>query len=68
MDNGCIEAINNWIKKDLSVLFSGREGKNIREVIAEYIYYFNTERLAYSLGYMSLVEYKERLPEDKKTL
>ena len=57
-DNAIMEAINGWIKAeifaDLHVI-----GENVEEEIDRYIKFFNEERPAYSLNYLTPKQYKE---------
>lgn len=57
-DNAVMEAINGWIKAeifaDLHVI-----GENVEEEIDRYIKFFNEERPAYSLNYLTPKQYKE---------
>lgn len=51
-DNAAIESINGWIKAEIYTDFHLR-GENIQKEIAEYIKFFNEERPAYTLGYLT---------------
>ena len=57
-DNAVMEAINGWIKAeifaDLHII-----GENVEEEIDRYIKFFNEERPAYSLNYLTPKQYKE---------
>lgn len=57
-DNAAMEAINGWIKAEIFTDFH-IAGKNIKEEIDAYIKFFNEERPAYSLSYMTPKQYKE---------
>lgn len=57
-DNAAMEAINGWIKAEIFADFH-IAGKNIKEEIDAYIKFFNEERPAYSLSYMTPKQYKE---------
>ncbi len=57
-DNAAIESINGWIKSEIFTDFH-ITGENINEEINEYIKFFNEERPAYSLGYLTPKQYKE---------
>ena len=59
-DNGAMEAINGWIKAELIADFHITGEKSIKEEIDDYIKFFNEERPAYSLGYMTPKQYKEK--------
>lgn len=58
-DNGAMEAINGWIKAELFTDFHITGEKPVSEEIDEYIKFFNEERPAYSLNYMTPMQYKE---------
>ena len=58
-DNGAMEAINGWIKVELFIDFKLRENEDIEKMIKEYIVYFNEQRPAYSLNYLTPKQYKE---------
>lgn len=57
-DNAAMEAINGWIKAEIFTDFH-IAGKNIKEEIDAYIKFFNEERPAYSLSYMTPKQYKK---------
>ncbi len=58
-DNAAMEAINGWIKAEMfSDLHVTGDG-NIDQEIADYIVFFNEERPAYSLGYLTPKQYRE---------
>ena len=50
-DNPIIEALNGWMKDELYIDFNLNSTKDIPKTIADYVRYFNNERLAYSLEY-----------------
>lgn len=57
-DNAAMESINGWVKDemftDLHVV-----GDDVNAEVAKYIKFFNEERPAYSLGYMTPKQYKD---------
>ena len=53
-----MESINGWIKSELFTDFH-LQGENVREEMAAYIKFFNEERPAYSLGYLTPKQYRE---------
>jgi len=57
-DNAVMESINGWIKSELFTDFH-LKGDNIQEEMKEYIKFFNEERPAYSLGYLTPMQYKK---------
>ena len=58
-DNAAIEAINGWIKAEIFTDFHVTSNENIRDEIAEYITFFNEQRPAYSLNYLTPKQYRE---------
>lgn len=59
-DNAAMEAINGWIKAELFMDFHLNGEKSVVEEINEYIVFFNEQRPAYSLGYLTPKQYRER--------
>ena len=57
-DNAAAESISGWIKSELFTDFH-LQGENIEEEMAAYIKFFNEERPAYSLGYLTPRQYRE---------
>ena len=60
-DNPVIESLNGWIKSELYKDFKIYISDNINIAIDDYVKYFNTQRLAYSLKYKSPVQYRTEL-------
>ena len=58
-DNGAMEAINGWMKEELFMDFNIKDKDNVPLSIDEYIHFFNYERPAYALGYLTPMQYKE---------
>ena len=58
-DNPAMEAVNGWIKEELFTDFNIRDCDNVDEFIDNYIRYFNEERPAYSLKYLTPKQYKD---------
>lgn len=58
-DNGAMEAINGWIKAEIFNDFHIVGNTDIFTEINNYIKFFNEERPAYSLGYLTPKQYKE---------
>ena len=58
-DNSAMEAINGWIKVELFTDFHVTGEKPVDQEIDEYIHFFNEERPAYSLNYLTPKQYKE---------
>ena len=59
-DNAAMEAINGWIKTELFTDFHVTGERSVKEEIDEYIIFFNEQRPAYSLGYLTPRQYRER--------
>jgi transposase InsO family protein len=57
-DNAAMESINGRIKSELFTDFH-LEGENVQEEMEAYIKFFNEERPAYSLGYLTPKQYRE---------
>jgi len=60
-DNPIIEALNGWMKNELYIDFNLRNTKDIPITIADYVTYFNNERLAYRLKYKTPIQVKHEL-------
>lgn len=58
-DNAAMEAINGWIKAELFTDLHITSTENIEREIADYIVFFNEERPAYSLNYLTPKQYRE---------
>lgn len=59
-DNAAMESINGWIKAELFTDFHIVDGERVEEQVAKYIKFFNEERPAYSLGYLTPKQYREQ--------
>lgn len=59
-DNGAMEAINSWIKAEIFTDFHIQDNENIQEKLSEYIKFFNEERPAYSLNYLTPKQFREQ--------
>lgn len=58
-DNAAMEAINGWIKAELFEDLHVTGENNIEKEISDYISFFNEQRPAYSLKYLTPRQYKE---------
>lgn len=58
-DNAAMEAINGWIKTELFADLHITSNENIDQEISDYIMFFNEERPAYSLNYLTPKQYRE---------
>lgn len=59
-DNAAMEAINGWIKAELFMDFHVTGNENVKEEVDNYIVFFNEQRPAYSLNYLTPRQYRER--------
>ena len=60
-DNAAMEAINGWIKAELFTDFHVTGEKSVKEEVDDYIVFFNEQRPAYSLGYLTPRQFRERM-------
>ena len=58
-DNAAMESINGWIKAELFIDFHVTGDKPVEQEIDEYIIFFNEQRPAYSLDYMTPKQFRE---------
>ena len=58
-DNAAMEAINGWIKAEVFNDFHLTGKEDIRDEVERYIKFFNEERPAYSLNYLTPKQYRE---------
>lgn len=58
-DNATMEAINGWIKAEIFDDLHIKSNETIKEDLEKYIVFFNEERPAYSLSYLTPKQYKE---------
>lgn len=61
-DNAAMESINGWIKAELFMDFHVTGNKPVVNEINDYILFFNEQRPAYSLNYLTPVQYRESFP------
>ena len=59
-DNAAMKAINGWIKAELFMDFHVTGEDDVEKEIDDYIVFFNEQRPAYSLGYLTPKQYKEQ--------
>lgn len=59
-DNAAMEAINGWIKAELFTDFHITSPENVPAQVSDYIRFFNAERPAYALGYLTPKQYREQ--------
>lgn len=65
-DNASMEAINGWIKAELFTDFHVTENGNVKQEIDEYVLFFNEQRPAYSLNYLTPKQYKKFYTSDDR--
>lgn len=58
-DNAAMEAINGWIKAEMFMDLHVTGEGSVEKEIDDYIIFFNEQRPAYSLNYMTPVQYRE---------
>lgn len=58
-DNAAMESINGWIKAEIFMDFHVTGERSIETEIDDYIRFFNEERPAYSLSYLTPKQYRE---------
>lgn len=59
-DNGAMEAINSWIKAEIFTDFHITGDISVKDEVSRYIKFFNEERPAYSLNYLTPKQFKEQ--------
>lgn len=59
-DNGAMESINGWMKAEMFTDLHVTGERSVKEEIDEYITFFNEERPAYALNYMTPAQYREK--------
>ena len=57
-DNAAMEAINGWIKDEMFMDMHITGERPVEQEIDEYIVFFNEQRPAYSLGYLTPKQYR----------
>lgn len=55
-----MEAINGWIKAELFMDLHVTGNDNVEKEVDDYIVFFNEQRPAYSLNYLTPKQYRER--------
>ena len=58
-DNAAMEAINGWIKAELFMDLHVTGESSVEKEIDDYISFFNEQRPAYSLNYLTPKQYRE---------
>lgn len=58
-DNAAMEAINGWIKAEMFTDFHVTGERPVVNEVKEYIHFFNEQRPAYSLNYLTPTQYRK---------
>ena len=58
-DNAAMEAINGWVKAELFMDFHVTGTESVEQEIDDYVVFFNEQRPAYALNYLTPKQYKE---------
>ena len=59
-DNAAMEAINGWIKAELFMDFHVTGNASVEQEVDDYIVFFNEQRPAYSLSYLTPKQFREQ--------
>ena len=59
-DNAAMEAINGWIKAELFMDFHVTGNASVEQEVDDYIVFFNEQRPAYSLRYLTPKQFREQ--------
>ena len=58
-DNAAMEAINGWMKAEMFTDLHITSNENIQQEVLDYILFYNEQRPAYSLNYLTPKQYRE---------
>ena len=58
-DNAAMEAINGWVKAELFTDFHVTGTESVEQEIYDYVVFFNEQRPAYALNYLTPKQYRE---------
>ena len=58
-DNAAMEAINGWVKAELFMDFHITGTESVEQEIDDYVVFFNEQRPAYALNYLTPKQYRE---------
>lgn len=64
-DNAAMEAINGWVKAELFMDFHVTGTKEVSKEIDDYVVFFNEQRPAYSLNYLTPKQYRASYLENR---
>ena len=59
-DNAAMESINGWVKTEMFTDFHITSNDNVTQQVDDYIRFFNEERPAYTLGYLTPKQYRDQ--------
>lgn len=59
-DNGAMESINGWMKTEMFTDLHVTGNRAVKDEVDDYIKFFNEERPAYALSYMTPVQYRKK--------
>lgn len=59
-DNAAMEAINGWIKAEMFMDFHVTGNASVEQEVDDYIVFFNEQRPAYSLNYLTPKQFREQ--------
>lgn len=59
-DNAAMEAMNDWIKAELFKDFHVTGDSGVEQEVDDYITFFNEQRPAYSLSYLTSKQFREQ--------
>lgn len=59
-DNGAMESINGWMKTEMFTDLHVIGNRPVKDEVDDYIKFFNEERPAYALSYMTPVQYRKK--------
>ena len=64
-DNPIIESINGWLKDEIALDFDIDSYERFEDFLVDLVDYYNNERPAYCLGYLSPAEYRRQQAKKK---
>lgn len=67
-DNAAMESIIDWMKEEIFNDFNIKDSDDPVKTVESYIKFFNEERPAYALGYLTPKEYKEMFFNEQKSM
>ena len=64
-DNAAMESINGWIKAELFMDFHVTGETSVEREVDDYITFFNEQRPAYSLSYLTPKQFREQFASQR---